>query len=284
MKNTLALFGIVGLTTILFSSNAMAQKEDKTKDSPKTRHIKMTKIENGKKMELDTIISGNDIFVWHGDTIGGKEMGKHISSSGRDHVKQIKVVVDGDEKNENVMIYHSKDGKNGEPMIWQMESSDDVQVFNETEGDSVNKKIIIRKRIKDGDKDQFIYLNEPNMKHFPPMPPMPPMPHRKMLRGGQDNRVIDLNDPNIVSYKKKDLKGDLEKIEIIRKKSQEPENMSFNFKYDDELMPPPPPDAAEIIKEFNNGEPKIKIIRKEKKEEGKNGKEIEVEVESKENK
>lgn len=281
MKHKLVLFGIVGLATILFSSNAMAQKEDKTKDTPKTRHIKMTKIENGKKMELDTVITGDDIFVWHGDTIGGKVSGKQISSSGFDQREQIKVVVDGDEKNENVMIYRKKGGKAGETMIWHMESGDDVQVFTDAKGDSVRKRIIIRKGMADGEEDRLIYLNEPNMRQFHPMPPMP---QRKMMRGGQDNRVIDLNDPKIISYKKKDLKGGREKIEIVRKKSEGPENMSFDFKFDDELMPPPPPEAPEIIREFNNGEPKIKIIRKEKKMEEKNGKEIEVEVESKENK
>lgn len=281
MKHKLALLGIVGLSALFLSSNAMAQKEDKTKGTPKTRHIKMTKIENGKKMELDTVLTGNDVFIWHGDTIGGKGMGKHFSSAGINKGKQIKVVVDGDGKNENVMIYHQKDGKYGEPMIWKMESGNDVQVFTDAKGDSVRKRIIIRKGKDDGEEDRLIYLNEPNMRQFPPIPPMP---HRQMLRGSRDSRVINLNDPNIISYKKKNLKGDREKIEIIRKKSEGPENMTFDFNIDDQLMPPKPPEAPEIIREFKNGESQMKIIRKEKKLEGKNGKEIEVEVETKENK
>jgi hypothetical protein len=60
--------------------------------------------------------------------------------------------------------------------------------------------------------------------------------------------------------------------------------MTFDFNIDDQLMPPNPPEAPEIIREFKNGESQMKIIRKEKKLEGKNGKEIEVEVETKENK
>lgn len=96
--------------------------------------------------------------------------------------------------------------------------------------------------------------------------------------------MINLNDPNIISYKIKDLKGDREKIVIVRKKSEGPENMTFDINMDDELMPPPPPEAPEIIREFNNGESQIKIIRKEKKMEGKNGKEIEVQVETEDKK
>ncbi|MDP2335010.1 MAG: hypothetical protein Q8N05_00895 [Bacteroidota bacterium] len=228
MKHKLELFGIVGLAVLFFSSDALAQKDDKAKDKLETRHIKMMKIENGKKMELDTVITGPGVFVWHGDTIGGKSLGKPINFSG---AKQ-------------------------------------------------SKQIIIRKGKEDGENN-LMFMNGPNMRQFPPMPPMV---RRKIMRGGRDSRVINLNDPNIISYKIKDIKGDREKIVIVRKKSEGPENMTFDINMDDELMPPPPPEAPEIIREFNNGEPQIKIIRKEKKMEGKNGKEIEVQVETKENK
>lgn len=281
MKHIFALFGMAGLAVLLFSSTAQAQQGNDAKETKKTRHIKLAKIENGKKMELDTIVSGDAVFVWKGDTIGGKE----ISHSGLNKMKHMKVIVDGDENDENVIIYHKKHGKSGDPMMLHLESGDD-EAFGEQVGDSIQKRIIIRKRMKDGDEDRVIYLNGPDMNHFPPMPPMPPMPHMKMMKGQHAGRIIDLNDPNIISYKKKSMKGGREKIEIIRNKPEGPENMSFDFNFDDQIMPPPPPPppAPESIREYNDGNQKMKVTEKDVKVDGKAGKEIKVEVESKENK
>ena len=180
MRNTLALIGM-GLATILLSSTAHAQKSEDTQESKKNRHIRMMKLENGEKMELDTVLSDDDIFVWNGDTINPPKHIKKFNSSGFGKMHWIDI-----------------------------------------ENDSVQKKIIIHKRLKDGtEEDHLIHLNGPDMKHFPPMPPMPPVPpHFKMMQKAHSGRVIDLNDPNIISFSKKELSGDREKIEIIRKKSE----------------------------------------------------------------
>lgn len=79
MKNTFALLGM-GLAAFLLSSPAIAQN---TKETKETRHIKMTKIENGKKMELDTVLTGNDVFIWNGDTIGPAEHIKRFRPGNR---------------------------------------------------------------------------------------------------------------------------------------------------------------------------------------------------------
>ncbi|MDO8929777.1 MAG: hypothetical protein Q7W54_12425 [Bacteroidota bacterium] len=218
MKNTFALLGM-GLAAFLLSSPAIAQK---TKETKETRHIKMTKIENGKKMELDTVLTGNDVFIWNGDTIGPAVHIKRFSPSGFDKMHNIDVKVDR----------------------------------------------------RDGKEKEMIY------KHFPPMPPMPPMRHMKMIKGANSDRVIDLNDPNIISYKKKNMSGDREKIEIIRKKSEAPEHTNFEFEFNDELVAP---EAPESIREFEDNNRKMKITEKNIELNGKKGKEI-MEVESKENK
>lgn len=223
MKNTFALLGM-GFATFLLSSPVIGQN---TKETKETRHIKMTKIENGKKMELDTVLTGNDVFIWNGDTIGPAKHIKKFSPSGFDKMHNIDVKVD------------RRDGK------------------------------------------EMIFLDEENMKHFPPMPPMPPMPHIKMMRGGNSGRVIDLNDPNIISFKKKNLSGNREKIEIIREKSQEPENMTFDFEVGEEPMAP---EAPESIREFEDNNRKMKITEKDIELNGKKMKEIKVEVEAEENK
>lgn len=222
MKNTFALLGM-GLATFLLSSPVIAQN---TKETKETRHVKMTKIENGKKMELDTVLTGNDIFIWNGDTIGPAVHIKKFSPSGFDKMHNIDVKVDRRDGKEKVMIY----------------------------------------------------------KHFPPMPPMPPMPpvrHMKMMKGANSGRVIDLNDPNIISFKKKNLSGDREKIEIIRKKSEAPEHTNFEFEFNDELMAP---EAPVHLREFEDNNRKMRITEKKIELNDKKEKEIKVEVETEENK
>jgi hypothetical protein len=134
---------------------------------------------------------------------------------------------------------------------------------------------VVRKIAKDGKGNHMMFFNDGDMKHFPPVPPVPPVPHIKMLRSTKAGNAIHLDDPNIISYKKKDMSGDREKIEIIRQKSKAPEH--FNFEFEGAPAPPPPP---AMIHEFDQqGD---KIIRKEMKIEKKAEKETE--QETKENK
>ena len=278
MKNTLLTFGLTGLTTVLLSFT-LVQKTDEVQEPKKSRHIKMTKIENGKKMELDTVITGDQVFVWKGDTIGGKGMVKHFGSSGSDQKKHVEVFVDQDGKNEKVMIFHKGDKKGGEPLNWNWNSGDDTEIITE-DIDSLGKRIVVRKRTGSGDENRVIYLNGKDRMHFPPVPPVPPVPHVRMMKMQHSGQIINLNDPNIVSFKKKEMSGDREKIEIIRKKSEGPKDMTFDFEFDNESGAPEAPEAPV----FDGEHQKMKIMEKEIKVDGKKGKEIQVEVESKENK
>jgi hypothetical protein len=273
MKNTLLLFGMAGIAAASFSFTFI-QKSDEAQNPKKERHIKMTKIENGKKMELDTVVNGDDVFVWNGDTINP---GKHIkdpSPSGFDQMQQVDVNVDHRGRKDRILIINHSAGKSGEPMIWNMDSGEDMEIVTE-DVDSLGKRIVVRKNLADGNEKHMIYGSCPHAVPFPPIP-------------RHSSQVIDLNDPNVISYKKKDLSGGREKIEIVRKKSTEPEEMNFNFQTGDELMPPPPPPppaapgAPEIIREYNDGNENIRIIEKSTKVDGKDGKQIQVEVESKE--
>ena len=279
MKHTLSLIGIAGLAMLVFSSASFAQKGDEAKEKTNIRHIKLEKIVNGKKMELDTIITGNDVFVWKGDTILRKDMAKRISSEVDGKMKRIKVIVDGDDKDENVMIYHLKNGKSGEPMVLQMESGDKDEILTEEPGDSIHKRIIIRKRMRDMNDFQ----NDAERRHFPGMPDMPSRMHMNMMKDHLSSQIIDLNDPNIISYRKKSLKGGREKIEIIRHKPSESKNMNFNYDFGDNLdvpEPPEPPEAPTFKSESNDNHNETKIIEKDEKVNGKDGKEIKVEVET----
>lgn len=284
MKNTLLSFGLAGITTALLSFT-FVQKSDEVQEPKKTRHIKMLKMENGKKMELDTVFTNDDVFVWNGDTVNPVKHMRKVNPSGFDKMEKFDVKVERQDGNEKVMVFKHKDGKGGEPMIWHMDSDDDMEILTE-DNDSTGKRIVVRKRIKDGDENQVFYFKNGDMRHFPPMPPVPPVPpvpHMRMMKMQHSGQIINLNDPNIISFKKKEMSGDREKIEIIRKKSEAPEDMTFGFNFDNELAPPPPP-APEMIRELENDNQKMKIMEKEIKVDGKKGKEIKVEIENKENK
>ena len=291
MKNKLLSFGTIGLTGVMLSSFMLVQKGDETQEPKKSRHIKITKIENGKKMELDTVFTNDDVFVWKGDTVNPiKHIGK-FSSSGSGKMHQVDVKVDRQDGKEKVMIIKHHGGKSGEPMIWNMDSGDDMEIITE-DNDSVGKRIVVRKRMKDGVEDHMIFMNNghemlvppPPPPPIPPVPPVPSFSHMKVMKAKHTGQIIDLNDPNIISYKKKEMSGDREKIEIIRKKSENQENMTFDFNGDPELVAPEPPEAPEFNWESEGDSIRMKIIEKRKVLKGKDGKEIEVKVETEENK
>lgn len=260
MKNTLVLFAVAGLAALGLSSWSNLQEKEKAQPK-KTRHIKMIKMENGKKMELDTVLSGDDVFVWNGDTINPGKHIKGVSPSEFDKMHH----PDGDmDEQREVKIIRHKGNKSGHAKIWQMDADDDVETVTVVDGDSTENKIIIKKRLKDGNEEnRIIYLNHEDGENFPPMPPMPPMPHMRMMQMNHAKGMINLNDPNVISYKKKELSGGREKIEIIRHKSDENENMNFNFEMDDSMIVPETPQPEGFQYEFKSGDPNQKKMRKE---------------------
>jgi phosphomannomutase len=86
---------------------------------------------------------------------------------------------------------------------------------------------------------------------------------------------------NLISFKKKKMSGDREKIEIIRKKSQADENMNFNFQMNDDLGVPEPPEAPEFDFDFDFDESTGEVIEEKIIEEEKNDS-IQLEKESNE--
>lgn len=287
MKNKLLSFGTIGLTGVLLSSFMLVQKDGEQQDPKKSRHIKIVKIEDGKKMELDTVLTGNDVFVWNGDTINpGKSIGK-LGSSRFDKMHRFDVIADDFKGKENVMLFKHRGGKPGEPMIWNMDSGNDMEFITE-DIDSLGKRIVVRKRMRDGADDVMGFSNgdfdmiAPPAPPAPPMPPIPPFSHLKMMKMQHGGQIIDLNDPNVVSYKKKDVKDGMEKIEIIRKKSENQGNMTFDFNSDPELINAPEP--PEFNWKSDDDSIRMKVIEKRKVIKGKDGKEIEIKVETEENK
>ena len=56
---------------LLSSFSIRENPQDPPRGKKKEKHIKIEKIDDkGNKTEIDTIIKGDDFFVWNGDTIG----------------------------------------------------------------------------------------------------------------------------------------------------------------------------------------------------------------------
>ncbi len=270
MKNTLLTIGVAGFASLLLSSFVLSGNDDNVQKPKKSRHVKMVKIVDGKKAEIDTVFTTDDVFVWKGDTINPmkhrEEFMIHRFGKG-----------DG---GPDIMMFKHRRGEKDALSSFDMDPEDDMDFFAD-ENDSIGKEIIVRKMGKGRPVDHIIFMNGHGPDHVPPMPPAPPVPH--IMRFKQSGRIIDLNDPNVISYKKKDLSGGREKIEIIRKKVDLKEE-SFDFKFEgDDLMAPMPPDAPEVT-DFDlstrDDSLKMKVIERGKIIKGKNGKEFEVKIES----
>jgi len=80
MKRILTITMFAGCVGLLISGTTIAQTKVQPQAQKTEKHIKMIKVDdNGKKTELDTVITGNKPFVWNGDTIGGGKELKWIS-------------------------------------------------------------------------------------------------------------------------------------------------------------------------------------------------------------
>ncbi len=184
MKRFLTTHGNIILAFVFiaaFSLNAVSQDNKK--------HIKVVTVIDGEKAELDTVIDNGTVLIWNGDTISkGNETIVKANSEADFDID----VIEGAEGKVVVM----KSGENTAPGSYTYKiNGDSLSVVTfEALGDS------------DFDKDinvKVIGFNDDEMK----------MHHHR--------NVIDLSDPGIISYEKKELKNGTEKITIVRKKPVE---------------------------------------------------------------
>ncbi len=205
MKNILSLTGILALAILFTSAISIGETpQDPPRGKKEKKHIKMVKVgDDGKKMEIDTIIEATQVFVWNGDTIGdGKEL-KWIGEGDFDLDMDFDINVEEDGDG-NVFILKGK-GKN-EPLIYK---------FKTEEGDSL-KEIRI-KVIADGDNEDIMQWHSKGGNDMFFAAPQGAEPRVVRIDKNKGN-VIDLSDPGIISYEKKDLKDGKEKIVIVREK------------------------------------------------------------------
>ncbi len=229
MKRTILNAGLLSMGVLILSSFTTSSRPgDLTATKEQKRRIKMVKIVDGQKAELDTVVADNKPFVWQGDTLNAPDWEMDFRPMPEDF-----------EEMADEMMFMSEGPKH---LKWNDKGGDHFMFFDEdkTEGDSTYRHMMV-KRFKGngGDEDVFVFRG-PKMKNMPgvpPVPPVPSVPHVKMIHKGN---VIDLNSPNVISFKKKDLGGGREKIEIIRKKSDRAnEDMNVNFNFDSADFPIP---------------------------------------------
>jgi len=200
MRRILSITGILALAVLFMSAISINDYPQDPPQKKKKKHIKMVKVdEDGKKIELDTVIEADEVLVWNGDTIsGGKEL-KWISEGDFDFD------IDSDGEG-NVFIM--KSGDKTAPAIYEFKS----------DGDSIKKYRI--KIAADGDLDEDImFWSEKD--HNEMMLHAPHAPKVVRIKKAKSGNVIDLSDPGIISYDKKELKNGKEKITIIRNKPSE---------------------------------------------------------------
>nr|WP_320020775.1 hypothetical protein [uncultured Draconibacterium sp.] len=206
MKQVLSLTGILALALFLSSAisiNEAPQYPPKTKKDKK--HIKIVKVEDdGAKMKIDTVIEANQVFVWNGDTIdNGKEL-KWISKEDFDFDIDFDVNLESDE-NGNVFILKG-DGAS-KPVTYSFKTDD---------GDST-RHIMMEVTSDDLTSDIMQWHSKNGSKMFfdAPRSVGPKVFHINKQKSGN---VIDLSDPGIISFEKKELKNGKEKIVIVREK------------------------------------------------------------------
>ena len=256
MKNLFFILGVLLASFLLFSSFSLRENpQDPPRGEKGKRHLKLIKVENGKKTELDTIIHGDNIFVWNGDTIG--------TEGGFNFV--MPPLPDLDSLHRNFTFHFNGDDMDFEP--------------------------------------PFV---------LPPDAPRPPKaPHIFHFKNKSGENIIDLSDPGIISYKKRDKSGRREKIVIIREKNEENENEEVDISWTakpSEFLVKAPPKIEKRIKVIKNDNGEIEvfetedgevdldgasvkvieedgkvIVIKEKKSKGENEIEVEVELQEKEN-
>lgn len=197
MKRILSITGILTIAILFTSAISIREMpQDPPRGKKAQKHIKMIKVgDDGKKVEIDTIIEGDNIFIFEGDTMGGAKTMKWVSDEDFDFDMDFDIDV---EQDGNAKVIIMKSGKDGKHVIREFKFDGDCEDTD-----------LVKWHGKSGD-EKFFGDHSANT----------PKIIRIEKKGGN---VIDLSDHGIISYKKKELKGGKEKITIIREKPSKEE-------------------------------------------------------------
>lgn len=206
MKRILSITGLLLIAILILSSFSLRENpQDQPPGKKGERHIKIVTVdEQGKKTELDTLIEGDNVFVFNGDTVGDSKGMKWFAKEDFDMDFDMNIDID---------VKKTADGKV-------------IIMKTDKDGKTVMKEIKINMNGLQKDID-MMRLHMPEVTGMP----HPPYASRAMfIQNHSKKNIIDLSDPGIISYNKKKLKDGTEKITIVRK--QVPvEELEFNEEF-----------------------------------------------------
>lgn len=210
MKKFTFMLTILAMMTTIIGNTLSAQKID---SGEKKYHLKIEKIENGKKVKLDTVVTSDEPFTWNGETINPGQSTMTMSS-GDASMKKFSYTID------------------------QVDDAD-IIVLNKGKEDSDSLEVVVEANVDitgDAMKNHTVHVWSDEEGHtwkFAPEMVVPDENH--MIIFDEDlhgKNVIDLSDPGIISYKKKVLKDGTEKITIVRKQTQDSKESGETIKTD----------------------------------------------------
>jgi hypothetical protein len=172
MKRIFSVALLTGYAVLLLSSVTIAQQTTPpppppppAPKAPKTeKHIKMVKVDdNGKKVEIDTVLTSDQPFIWNGDTIGG----------GDDFKFEMAPMPPGVPMPPHVMMLRSHANRN----VIDLSDPGIISYDKKIQKDGTEKITIVRKQVPEGEdapedvlmhsphcSDAFFYGNSPE--HF----------------------------------------------------------------------------------------------------------------------
>lgn len=207
-------------STALLGLPVLAQTTGDPADKPTTtRHLKIITIENGVKTEIDTVMTGDEPAIWMDGERNNMEWEGEFPAppdSAMEWEGEFPMPPDsalhGTMK--RIRLGMPPAGPGGKHQIRMMRRPGgdiDIREFKMAEGDSTRHMFVIR---KGGNTDQMMFMGCPGAPGNAECPMSFQMMRRERM---DDSNVIRLDDPGIISYKKKVMKDGTEKIEIIRK-------------------------------------------------------------------
>lgn len=262
MKRILSLTGIIAISFFVLSAFSIRENpQDPPRGKKKVRHIKLVeKDDNGKTVELDTIIHGDQVFVWNGDTIGNEKEFKWVmkdDSLDHDFDMDISYKIENDDDG-NVFVM--RQGRGGKRMIREYKMEGDsagTYVFNIEENDFPGGDDMFWMD-KNSNREMFFHSPRPDR-----MPRPPRAPHMMFFGKENNENIIDLSDPGIISYKKKKNKDGTEKITIVRKQvdedAEENEELIIHGTGDAMFMPAPH-QVHKSVRVIKSDDGKVEVI------------------------
>ena len=263
MKRILSFTGIIAISFFVLTAFSIRETpQDPPRGKKKVRHIQLIeKDDSGKTVEIDTVIHGDQVFVWNGDTIGNEDDFKWTmkgDSLDKDFNMNFSYEIE-DDNDGNIFVL--KQGKGGKRMIHEFKmdgDSADAFVFDIDENEFRGGDDAMFWVGKHGDREMFFH--SPRTDRLPRPPRAPGL----MFFGKQNSEnVIDLSDPGIISYKKKLNKDGTEKITIVRKQVDENEEKNeeiiIHGAGDAMFMPAPHP-VHKNVKVIKSDDGKVEVI------------------------